>query len=257
MEEGQKMKKTLFIIVFALFSIAWVFLYADQVIYVESSSFDKSLSQFGVEVKGNKWVETVEKGAINGTALGGPGDNNHSADGGEPYIVIKLPVKVKAGESTADKKVWAAWARLYEPQAIIDATNYNSFFLRTSADAKNWTPATRGDTSLRWNDPGAMFPDSVNGVDILFTDVGKAMPWFWQKHSANGQSTIDPVLAVGDNYIEIGIRESDPVNYPRIDVICLRNDGKQPSDKEVPQYLSPVSPGGKLTWTWGRVKSLR
>ena len=41
-----------------------------------------------------------------------------------------------------------------------------------------------------------------------------------------------------------------------MDVICFRNDGKLPSDKEVPQYLTPVSPGGKLTGTWGNLKSL-
>jgi len=227
------------------------------VICVESSSFDPSLSQFGVEVKGNKWVETTEKGAINGTALGGPGDNNHAADLGEPYIVIKLPQDVKAGESTKDGKKWAAWARLYEPQAVITAADFNSFFIRMSADAKTWIPAARGDTSLRWNDPSAaMFPDSVNGTDILFTDMGKEMPWFWQKHTANGQSTIDPTLAVGANYIEIGIRESDAVLYPRIDVICLRNDDKLPSDAEVPQYLTPVKSAGKLTASWGKIKSI-
>ena len=252
------MKRVSFIIVFALFLAAWVCVYADQIIYVESSSLDKSLSQFNIDVKGNKWIEVAEKGAINGTVLGNPGDNNAGNDGGEPYIVIKLPVKVKAGESTADKKVWAAWARLYEPQALITATDFNSFFIRTSADAKNWTPAARADTSLRWNDPSAAsFPDSINGTDMLFTDLGKTAPWWWQKHTANGQSTIDPVLAVGDNYIEIGTRESNDVLYPRIDVICFRNDNKLPSDKEVPQYLTPVSPGGKLTGTWGNIKSLR
>lgn len=230
--------------------------YADQVIYVELSKFDRALSQFGVEVKGNKWVETVEKGAINGTALGGPGDNNHATDGGEPYLVIKLPTQVKAGESTKDGKKWAAWIRTYQPQAVIDATNYNSFFLRVSPDTKAWIPANRGDTSLRWNDPSAeMFPKSINGVDILFTDLKDTMPWFWLKHTANNQSTIDPTLSLGDNYIEIGIRESDPVNYSRIDVVCFRNDNKLPSDKEVPLYITPVQPVGKLSNSWGSIKA--
>ncbi len=250
------MKKFLYIVVFASILIVSFSAYPAQVIYVEIDSFDPALSQFGIEVKGNTWVKTQEKGAINGTAFGAPGNNDHAARAGEPYLIIKLPVKVNAGESTKDGKKWAAWARLYQPQAVIDATNYNSFFLRTSADAKNWTPTTRGDTSLRWNDPGAMFPDSVNGVDILFTDAGKTMPWFWQKHSSNGQSTIDPVLAVGDNYIEIGARESDPVNYPRIDVVCLRNDDQKPSDAEVPKFLTAVKPANKLTTSWGKVKSL-
>jgi len=229
--------------------------YAAQIIYVEVSTFDRALSQFGVDVKGNKWVETKEKGAINGTAFGGPGDNNHGSDGGEPYLVIKLPDKVKATESTKDGKKWAAWVRTYQPQAIIDATNYNSFFVRMSADAKTWIPATRGDTSLRWNDPSAeMFPKSVNGVDILFTDLKDTMPWFWLKHTANGQSTIDPTLVVGDNYVEIGIRESDVTNYPRIDVICFRNDDKLPSDKEIGQFITPVQPNGKLAASWGKIK---
>ena len=230
--------------------------YSAQVIYVGVWTFDPALSQFGVDVKGNKWIETKDPGSINGVSYGAPGDNNHATDGGEPYLVIKFPDKVKAGESTADGKKWALWARLYEPQALIDATNYNSFFLRTSADAKNWTPAARADVSLRVNDPSAaLFPDSINGVDLLFTNQGKTMPWWWQKHTANAQSTIDPVLAVGDNYVEIGTRESDAVNYSRINVLCFRNDDKLPSDDEVPQYLTPVQPGGKLTMTWGSIKA--
>ncbi|MBD3181730.1 hypothetical protein GF312_05520, partial [Candidatus Poribacteria bacterium] len=60
--------------------------YADQIIYVEVQDYNRALSQFGEEVKGNTWVETREDGAINGTAFGGPGDNNHSGDGGEPYL---------------------------------------------------------------------------------------------------------------------------------------------------------------------------
>jgi len=248
------------VISFLLCLIISLCAYADQVIYIEVSQFDPELSQFGVAIKGNEWIETPEDGAINETAFGGPGDNNHGNDGGEPYLVIKVPIPVKAGEGTLDGNKWAAWARLYVPEAIITADGFNSFFLRTSADAKNWTPAARGDTALRWNDPGAMFPASINGVDLLFTDERDRLPWFWQKHTANGQSTIDPVLEVGDNYIEIGIRESDPINYPRIDVICLRNDGGQPSDQEALQDLKAVRPGkpepqsGLSLGTWGAAK---
>jgi len=232
------------------------YVYAAQTIYVGVWDYDRTLSQFGVDVKGNTWVETQETGALNGTAFGAPGDNNAGNDGGEPYLIIKFPVKVKAGESTADGKKWAVWGRLYEPEAIITLDQYNSFFIRTSADANNWTPAARADSTLRFNDPGAMFPDSINGTDLLFTKIGKAMPWWWQKHTANGQSTIDPVVSVGDNYVEIGVRESDPVNYPRIDVLCFRNDDKLPSDDEVPLFLTPVQPVGKLSITWGKIKAV-
>jgi hypothetical protein len=238
-----------------LFLLMASYTHADQVIYVGVWDLDPALSQFGVEIKGNTWTQTIEDGALSGTAFGGPGDNNHGSDGGEPYLVIKLPVDVKAGESTSDGKTWAAWARLYEPEAIVTLDQYNSFFLRASTDAKNWTPSTRGDTSLRWNDPGAMFPASINNVDVLLTSVGERLPWFWEKHTANAQSTIDPTLEVGVNYIEIGIRESDPTNYPRIEIVCLRNDNQQPTDEEVPLYLTPVQPGEKLSATWGKVKS--
>jgi len=251
-----KYSKLVLLSLLVCFAMAF-YAYADQIIYVEMSEYDRSMSQFGEEVKGNTWTETAEDGAINGTAFGAPGDNEHGADAGEPYLVFKLPAKVEAGESTDDGKTWGAWARLYEPESIITADGFNSFFLRTSTDAENWTPANRGDTALRWNDPGAMFPDSVNGVDLLFTSVGDRLPWFWQKHTQNGQSSIDPVLAVGDNYIEVGIRESDIEKYPRIDVICLRNDDGLPSDEEVPLYLTSVQPVEKLATTWGSMKYTR
>jgi len=116
--------------------IAGLCAYADQVIYIEVSQFDPALSQFGVDVKGNTWVETPEDGAIDGTAFGAPGDNNHGSDGGEPRLVIKLP-NVNAGEGTADGKTWIAWARMFVPMSAGDFTNdaANSFFLRTSTDA--------------------------------------------------------------------------------------------------------------------------
>lgn len=237
--------------------------YADQVIYVEIKDFDPKLSQFDVEVKGNKWVETQEDGALNGIAFGGPGDDNRDY---EPHLAIKLPMQVRPGESTSDGKKWAAWARLYEP-ALLQLTNQrNSLFFRTSADAKNWTPETRGDASLLWNDPGgqsvAKFPDFVDGINVVFTDVGDRLPWFWQIHKDTRpgwrvpESTIDPVLEVGDNYVELGIRESHPTEYPRIDAICFRNDGKLPSDAEALKALSDVEPAGKLGVTWGKVKSI-
>jgi hypothetical protein len=64
------------------------------------------------------------------------------------------------------------------------------------------------------------------------------------------------VLEVGDNYIEIGIRESDATLYPRIDVICLRNNDQKPSDAELREYIVAVQPAGKLTVSWGKIKSM-
>ena len=69
---------------------------------------------------------------------------------------------------------------------------------------------------------------------------------------------MDPPLAVGDNYVELVPRESDPADYPMIEVICFRNDGKQPSDAEALRYtgsIGPVQPAEKLVDSWGRVKS--
>jgi hypothetical protein len=153
-------------------------------------------------------VETKEDGALFGVAYEAPGDNNRDAAG--PYLVIKLPAPVKAGESTADGKKWGAWARMYHPEALKTGNQYNSFFFRMGPDAKNWTPLNRGSTDLLWNDPGGkshqLFPAMVNGVDVLFTDVGDRLPWFWQNHRAtvdaprDPDSNIDPPLAVGDNY---------------------------------------------------------
>lgn len=233
---------------------------ADQIIYVDVANYIPADSQFGVEVKGNTWITVADENAIGGKAFGGPGDNNHANDGGEPYLVAKLPVQVNAGESTADGKTWAAWARLYVPQAVIDPREFDSFFLRTSPDAKTWTPETRGDSSLRWNDPGGVFPAClVNNPDVLVTDVGEELPWYWAKHivrsnSANS-STIDPVLAVGSNYMEIGVRESDPVNFPIINIVCFRNDDQGPSDAEALASDSPVEPAGKLATSWGQIKA--
>lgn len=228
---------------------------ADQVIYVDIAHFSPSDSQFGVDVKGNRWVKDLINGALGGDAYGGPGDNNHANDAGEPYLVIKVPTNVLPGEGTSNGKTWAAWARLYEPASLTSPTDFNSFFLRTSRDKNAWTPANRGDTSLRFNDPGATFPASVNGAMVLLTDVGNAAPWFWEHHRTNGQSTIDPVLESGVNYIEVGIRESDLVNFPRIDIICLRNDGGLPSDREALGSGTAVEPAGKLATLWGRMKA--
>ena len=249
-----------------LFALATVSVYADQVIYVRVADFDPGLSEFEEDVAGNEWVATEEEGALFGTAYGGPGDNNRDAAG--PSLVIKLTVPVKAGEATADGMKWIAWARMYEPGALKTGNLNNSIFFRTSADAKGWTPKDRGTNDLLWNDPGGakndlLFPEAINGVDSIFTDVGEDLPWFWQNHKATidvprgPDSAIDPVLEVGDNYVELVPRESDPVDYPRIEVICFRNDGQQPSDTEALAFYDSlaVHPEGKLAVQWGKLKS--
>ena len=234
--------------------------YTDQIIYMEVSSFDPALSQFGVDVKGNKWVEKPEDGAINKTAFGAPGNNDVDGRAGEPYLTFKLPKKIEAGESSADGKVWAAWARLYIPQMLVEGINSNSFFLRMSADAKNWTPKARGDRSLYWNDPmgdsfPGQFPANIPSDITILTDVGVRLPWVWTRSQGTGANSVPVVLTVGDNYAEVGARESDPISYPRIDVICFRNDGKQPSDAEAKgQVARSVQFAGKTAITWGRLK---
>jgi len=242
---------------------------ADQVIYVKVSDFDPELSAFDEEVAGNTWVETEEDGSLFGVAYGGSGDNNQDAAG--PHLVIKLPESVKAGESTDDGETWIAWARMFEPGSLKTGNLNNSIFLRMSPDAKNWTPQNRGSNDLLWNDPGGsknnlLFPDCINGVDSIFTDEGEDLPWFWQNHKATidapraPDSAIDPPLAVGNNYVELVPRESDPDDYPRIEIICFRNDGNQPSDTEALQYfkgVEPVEPIGKLTTSWGQMKSIQ
>ncbi len=95
--------------------------YADQVIYIDVADFIPGDSQFGVNVKGNEWVEVDDPDALDGQAFGGPGDSNYTADGGnpfrvaEPYLIIEFPEDVKPGESTADGKVWVPWARMRVP----------------------------------------------------------------------------------------------------------------------------------------------
>jgi hypothetical protein len=263
-----KHRKSVLISVISLLLSLLVISYAsaDQVIYVKVSDFDPAKSAFDADVAGNKWIETEQEGALLGTAYGAPGDNNRDAAG--PHLVIKLPEPVKAGESTGDGKKWIAWARLYEPEALVTGNLSNSFFFRMSPNVNDWTPAQRGTNDLVWNDPGGannalLFPDSINGVDTLFTDVGDKLPWFWENHRATvnapraPDSSMDPPLEVGNNYVELIPRESDPVKYPQIEIICFRNDGKQPSDAEALQYfkiIGPVQPAGKLATTWGRLK---
>ena len=56
---------------------------ADQVIFIDVAHYIPADSQFGVEVKGNKWISFADPEAIGGRAFGGPGDNNYGDDGGD------------------------------------------------------------------------------------------------------------------------------------------------------------------------------
>ena len=72
------------------------------------------------------------------------------------------------------------------------------------------------------------------------------------------ESSMDPPLVVGDNYVELVPRESHVDRYPRIEIICFRNDGAQPSDTEALVKLgaASVQPAEKLIDSWGRIKSM-
>ncbi|MDA1191726.1 MAG: hypothetical protein O3A46_08595 [Candidatus Poribacteria bacterium] len=240
---------------------------ADQVIYVKVSDFNPAKSVFDKDVKGNTWVETDEEGSLFGVAYGGPGDNNR--DGGDPHLAIQLPVEVKSGEATSNGKVWHAWGRFLMPEALATGNNSNSLHLRMSPDGQTWTPAALGSNELLWNDPGGavnatLFPAMVSGIDSMFTNVGEDLLWMWVRHKAteNGprapDSTTDPTLAVGENWAELGVRESDPVKYPRIEILCFRNDGGLPSDDEAVEWFASVlavSPTEKTATIWATFKS--
>ncbi|MFC1718922.1 cohesin domain-containing protein, partial [Candidatus Poribacteria bacterium] len=217
--------------------------YADQVIYIDVADFIPGDSQFGVAVKGNEWVEVDDPDALDGQAFGGPGDNNYSADGGnpfrvaEPYLIIEFPEDVKPGESTADGKVWVPWARMRVP------ADFNSFYWQVSADKVRWEPAIITN-AVRWNDDGR------NGSN----------EWYWQDNITGNDGGINADIETGVNYVRIGVRESDPVLFPLIDVVCFRNDGEQPSDDEAEQHLKTVRPrepeqqSGSGLGTWGMIK---
>lgn len=66
------------------------------------SDFDPDMSQFGVDVKGNMWVERPEDGAINGTAFGGSGNNDVAGRAGEPYLTLKLPEEIEDAEAMGE-----------------------------------------------------------------------------------------------------------------------------------------------------------
>ena len=211
---------------------------ADQVIYIDVAHFIPGDSQFGVEVKGNTWISVADPDAIGGKAFGGPGDDDYTADGGdpflvaEPYLVIKFPVDVRAGESTADGKEWVPWARMRLP------STQNSFYWQVSTDKVNWKPEIITNAN-RWND------DAQNETNV----------WYWQDHVTGNDGGILADMAVGVNYLRVGVRESNPDTHPLIDVACFRNDGGEPTYEDALASGTPVEPAGKVATSWGQIKN--
>jgi len=233
------MKCSKIIVISSLLCLIGLYAHADQVIYIDVSHYIPAESQFGVEIKGNEWVEVNDPDAIGGKCFGGPGDNAYSADGGtpflaaEPYLVIKFPVDVKPGESTADGKTWVPWARMRLP------STFNSFYWQVSGDRPfAWKPEVITN-AIRWND------DAQNGTDV----------WYWQDNVTGNAGGIDADIVVGVNYLRVGVRESDPENHPLIDIVCLRNDGGIPSVDEALGSGTAVEPVDKLTTSWGQIKN--
>ena len=210
------------------------------VIYIDVAHFIPGDSQFGIEVKGNKWVSVTDPEAIGGKAFGGPGDTNYTADGGDPFLiaepvlVIAFPADVRAGESTADGKVWVPWARMRLP------STFNSFYWQVSSERPyKWKPEIITN-AIRWND------DAQNDTNV----------WYWQDNVTGNDGGAFPDVAVGRNYLRIGVRESDPELFPLIDVVCFRNDGGVPTLDEALNSGTSVEPAGKLAATWGQMRSI-
>lgn len=121
-----------------------------------------------------------------------------------------------------EKSGWVLWAR-----RIMPTSGSDSFFYEVRNDDK-------------WLKPPA------NQLS------GETLDWAWNK--GNNTLTIDKGE---DNFLRISERES----RFSIDLLCLRNDGKTPTDEEYEKYLEDapkrkfaVEPRGKLTATWGEIK---
>ena len=212
-----------------------LYAYADQYLYIDVMHYLPGDSAFGVEVEGNTWTKIDDPDAFNGDALASPGDNdyNGASTPGLPFLVYKFTAHINAGESTADGKIWIPWARMRVP-----ASN-NSFFWQVSTDKVSWMPAAN-DTPNRWND------DAVNDSDV----------WYWQDNTTGNDGGVFPDIAVGLNFLRLGTRETDPVTFPTIDVICFRNDGQTPSVDEAANFLATaVEPDEKLSTSWGQLKN--
>jgi hypothetical protein len=249
------------IFMFACFSILFIsnIAWSAQVICIDPEFFEPAESKFIIDQKkreeaikdvqkrfvGNIWTVVEDKKALGGTAFGAPGDNDFNSN---EHLVIKLPMDVKAGEAGP----WKLWARLNKSE------DPNSFYWRISQDKKTWVPPDFVIDAAGWNNPAN--PLLINGKE----------PWFW----FDGVGA--PNLKSGVNYLSLSCRESGlqiDAALNLIDVLCARNDGKNPTDDEaIPmlaeQYKDKVSPlkaggqvaaqavkpGGKLTTSWGQIK---
>lgn len=230
---------------------------ADQVIMVDVMYFIPDKSEFILDDKereiavdkiekqmgGNVWGIFEDENALGGAALGAPGDNDFNTNA---PLVYKLPVAIKEGEA-GTWKMWARLNRMADP---------NSFWWKVSQDAEKWTPKNFNVDTHGWNNPGAPL------------NVPDKPPWFY--FDGIGKPDFQP----GDNYLMLASRESGiSPNVNLIDVISIRNDGNKPTDEEAEKLLAEqykdialpfekiegeesVSTSGKLTTTWGRLKSM-
>jgi hypothetical protein len=229
---------------------------AAQVIYIDMLDFIPDKGDFIKDEKerenkfkevqrnfqGHVWRIIEDKDAIDGKAMDCPGDNDFLS-----FAELIYQFEVNAGEQGP----WAMWARLNR------LPDPNSWFYRVSTDAKSWAPKDFNIDTAGWNNP----PGFGQNPEVLQFAKGTLVdakgPWFWYKGAGA------PDLKPGKNFLDISPRESGlPPNNHAIDMICIRNDGNDPTDDEAKAFASKgqgqaVSVKDKLTTTWGRVKSQR
>lgn len=229
---------------------------AAQVIYIDMLDFipdkgdyikdDKERENKFKEIQrafvGHVWRIVEAKDALGDKAMDCPGDNDFNT-----FAELTYEFEVKAGE----KGPWAMWARLNR------LPDPNSWFYRTSPDGKKWNPPNFDIGAAGWNNPPG-FGQNPEVLQFAKGTLGKAKgPWYWYK------GTGSPDLKDGKNFLNISPRESGlPPNNHAIDMICIRNDGNDPTDDEATPFISKgpgqaVSVKDKLATTWGQIKSQR